>query len=186
MSASGKEPRGSSGGGAYRRLLAGALLSTALLAGLGLWVLAQPAPARPADSVSHASTRQQVKPYMSPSQLPSSQQVSFPAYVNTPTLREAYQFAIDRPDVLMYLPCYCGCGLEAGHRSNLDCFVKGVSEQEGMIFDDHGSGCQTCVDIALDAKGLVAQGKSLPEVRKAIDQAHGEKGPGTDTPLPPA
>ena len=42
----------------------------------------------------------------------------------------AYSFALARPDVLQWLPCYCGCaGIE--HRSNLDCFfvrreVKGT------------------------------------------------------------
>ena len=42
-----------------------------------------------------------------------------------------------------------------------------------------------CVEIARDAKRLVGEGKTLTEIRTYIDQQHGKKGPGTDTPLPP-
>ncbi len=52
---------------------------------------------------------------------------------------KAYQFAIDRPDLLSQVPCYCGCGQDAGHKSNLDCFIK---ERNGdkVLFDRHGAG----------------------------------------------
>lgn len=166
------------------RVLAAAALGTLLVAALGIWVLATSATTP--GSGAHAAGHAPLRDYMGPTQLSGGRPVSLPAYVTTPTLREAYQFALDRPDVLMYMPCYCGCGLEAHHRSNRDCFIKGVDGQGNLVFDDHASGCQTCVDIALDAKQLVAQGKTLPEIRKAIDQNHGQKGPGTDTPLPPA
>lgn len=51
---------------------------------------------------------------------------------------KAYQFALDRPDLLSQVPCYCGCGQEAGHTSNLDCFVKSRNGNE-VTFDDHAS-----------------------------------------------
>jgi hypothetical protein len=111
--------------------------------------------------------------------------VVFPTYV-TADVRDGYEFAIARPDVLGVLPCYCGCGLSSGHTSNLDCFVAGVDRSGAVVMDDHGSGCQTCLDIARDAKTLVTQGRTLPEIRKLIDQRHGDKGPGTDTPKPRA
>ena len=34
----------------------------------------------------------------------------------------AYRFAAANPEILKYIPCYCGCG-EMGHGSNLDCYV---------------------------------------------------------------
>jgi hypothetical protein len=34
----------------------------------------------------------------------------------------AYKFAAEHPEVLGYVPCYCGCE-RGGHRGNDDCFV---------------------------------------------------------------
>lgn len=51
---------------------------------------------------------------------------------------KAYQFAIDHPELLAYIPCYCGCGQEAGHTSNLDCFIKKRNGNE-ITFDDHAA-----------------------------------------------
>ena len=34
----------------------------------------------------------------------------------------AYRFAAEHPEVLGYVPCYCGCE-RSGHRGNDDCFV---------------------------------------------------------------
>lgn len=109
--------------------------------------------------------------------------ISFPEYV-TPAIADAYTFALERPDVLRVLPCYCGCGLNAGHRNNLDCFVLGVDTKGQIAFDDHASYCQTCLDIARDGRDLLAAGKSLPQIRREVDARHGGKGPGTDTPPP--
>ncbi len=116
---------------------------------------------------------------------PGSPAVPFPAFV-TQTVQDGYQFALERPDVLKVLPCYCGCGLNSGHKSNLDCFVNGVDKAGAVVFDDHASFCQTCLDIARDAKGLLAQGKTLPEIRATVDERNSSKGPGTDTPKPVA
>jgi hypothetical protein len=43
-----------------------------------------------------------------------------------PAVLAAYQFAAERPELLKYMPCFCGCGAEGlAHRSNLECFVDG-------------------------------------------------------------
>ncbi|RSK28962.1 hypothetical protein EJF36_19910 [Bacillus sp. HMF5848] len=42
---------------------------------------------------------------------------------------EAYLFAIEHPEVLDYMPCYCGCE-EVGHENTTDCFVDSV---EGAV-----------------------------------------------------
>ncbi|MBA2565871.1 MAG: hypothetical protein H0V09_10700 [Gemmatimonadetes bacterium] len=45
--------------------------------------------------------------------------MTFPARVRQAPaeVREAYEFAAHRPDVLRYVPCFCGCW-RSGHRSN--------------------------------------------------------------------
>jgi hypothetical protein len=94
----------------------------------------------------------------------------------------AYQFAVDRPDVMKWMNCYCGCGDHSGHKSALNCFVQA----SGREFDDHGSNCDVCVGIALDAMTMTEEGRSLSEIRTYIDDSYSDIGPGTDAPLPPA
>ncbi len=38
-------------------------------------------------------------------------------------MRQAYIFAARHPEILDYVPCYCGCGQTDGHVGNTDCFV---------------------------------------------------------------
>jgi hypothetical protein len=37
-------------------------------------------------------------------------------------VRAAYTFAAEHPEILAYVPCYCGCE-NSGHQGNDDCFV---------------------------------------------------------------
>lgn len=48
-----------------------------------------------------------------------------PDYVlNAPEkVQQTYVIASEYPAVLGNVPCYCGCGINNGHKSNLDCFV---------------------------------------------------------------
>jgi len=97
----------------------------------------------------------------------------------------AYAFAVEHPDVLEWLPCYCGCA-GMGHRSNLDCFVQ-RHDASGVAFEEHASACDVCVKTAMLAKAMGAQGSTLLEIRQAVDRAFGSNGaPGTDTPMPAA
>jgi hypothetical protein len=52
-------------------------------------------------------------------------------------VRELYEFAARRPDVLRYMPCFCGCWRE-GHRSNYDCFVDEVHRDGRVDIDRMG------------------------------------------------
>ncbi|PLR83019.1 hypothetical protein CVD25_10050 [Bacillus canaveralius] len=47
-------------------------------------------------------------------------------YTDSKEILEAYQFAVEHPEVLNYMPCYCGCYEEDGHTSNTNCFVDSV------------------------------------------------------------
>ncbi len=51
--------------------------------------------------------------------------------------RELYAFAVDRPDVLRWIPCYCGC-VHDGHASNLDCFVEEILPDRTVRYSMHG------------------------------------------------
>lgn len=111
-----------------------------------------------------------------------------PAFVREAPSRTqaAYAYAIARPDVLRWLPCYCGCG-PIGHRSNLDCFVVArFSAGEPIVFEQHGSYCDVCVETALLADAMLRDGKTLIQVRAAVDAMFGGLAPGTLTELPPA
>ncbi|MGH7550768.1 MAG: PCYCGC motif-containing (lipo)protein [Gemmatimonadota bacterium] len=55
--------------------------------------------------------------------------VQFPAaFAEVPDeIVEAYVFAARHPEVLSYMPCYCGCERETPpHASNYDCFVDAI------------------------------------------------------------
>jgi hypothetical protein len=97
----------------------------------------------------------------------------------------AYAYALERPEVIKWLPCYCGC--EAiGHKNNLDCFVQPREQGSPIVYDEHGAYCWVCIDTALMAKQMIAQGKTLLQVRLAVDREFGAIAPGTPTELPPA
>ena len=96
----------------------------------------------------------------------------------------AYKFALARPDVIGWMPCNCGCAGQ-GHRSNLDCFFDRRESGE-ITFQEHGSFCDICVNTSNLAAKLLGEGKSMAEIRAAVDKTFGGGGHSTDTPLPPA
>jgi hypothetical protein len=53
-------------------------------------------------------------------------------------VRAVYRFAAEHPEVLGYVPCYCGCERE-GHRGNDDCFVAARNTAGDVTqWDPHG------------------------------------------------
>jgi hypothetical protein len=53
-------------------------------------------------------------------------------------VRAAYAFAAEHPEILAYVPCYCGCERQ-GHRGNDDCFVQARSEKGDVTqWEPHG------------------------------------------------
>ena len=109
-----------------------------------------------------------------------------PAFVLvTAQTQEAYAYALYQPQVIKWMPCYCGCG-GMGHRSNLDCYLKPGQAGRRTVFEEHASYCDICVKTTLLAKRMFAEGRSLLEIRMAVDQTFGGAAPGTPTDLPPA
>lgn len=92
-----------------------------------------------------------------------------------------YQLALQYADVLDWIPCYCGCGETAAHRSNLNCFIKERNEDGSVVWDDHGTRCLVCLEIALQSAKLSKEGKSIEEIRTIIDETYQE---GYEAPTP--
>ncbi|WP_424768945.1 PCYCGC motif-containing (lipo)protein [Paenibacillus sp. sgz302251] len=100
-------------------------------------------------------------------------------------IRLVYQIAGQAADLLHWMPCYCGCGESAGHQSNLNCFIKEINEDGSVVWDDHGTRCGVCLDIAVTAAKLKSEGKSDKEIRNYIDETYKEGyADSTDTPMP--
>jgi hypothetical protein len=109
-----------------------------------------------------------------------------PAFTKAdPMTEEAYAYALYHPQVVQWMPCYCGCG-GMGHRSNLDCYLKPAIPGMPTTFEEHASYCDICVKTTLLTKKLISEGRSLREIRAAVDQTFGGAVPGTPTDLPPA
>lgn len=98
-------------------------------------------------------------------------------FYNSATSLEAYRLAPRLVDLLPSLPCYCNCGKASGHKSLKDCFFK-----EDGSFNDHASNCDVCQDEVMDINQWQKEGKSLREIRAAIDEKYQGYGHPTDTP----
>jgi hypothetical protein len=53
-------------------------------------------------------------------------------------VQEAYRYAAAHPEVLQYIPCYCGCE-NVGHRHNADCYVKERHADGRVTFTSHAA-----------------------------------------------
>lgn len=100
-------------------------------------------------------------------------------------MRLVYQVAATASDVLSYMPCYCGCAESANHGSNLNCFVDEIREDGSVVWDDHGTRCLVCLEIAVQSVQMKQDGKSMTEIRTFIDEQYKEGyAEPTDTPMP--
>ena len=101
-------------------------------------------------------------------------------------IQATYKFAAEHPEVLRYIPCFCGCD-KSGHRSSEDCFVKSRAKNGDVTeWNDHGMACAMCIAVAERAKQMCEKGAPLPEVRADIERRYGQiTGERTPTPLPP-
>ena len=63
--------------------------------------------------------------------------VVWPAFVTAagPEVRRLYEFQITHGELMRYMPCFCGCGQNAGHRNNRDCYVKQVNADGSVVLD---------------------------------------------------
>ena len=103
----------------------------------------------------------------------------------TEDVRLSYAYAVDHPEVLRHIPCFCGCGESEGHQSVLDCFVAGHDLFGRVRYKDHGVSCRLCVAVVRETSDRLAAGASLPAVRAEIDRLFSPYANwATDTPHP--
>lgn len=76
--------------------------------------------------------------------------------------REAYTVAARIPDVLDGLFCHCDCHERDGLRSLLECFEE-----------EMGTTCAICQNQAVAAGEMRAAGKTLAQIRAALDRRWG-------------
>ena len=98
------------------------------------WAIAQ-APSKKTPPESSPSAQAPARVKMPP--LPSP---GYPPPRPVDHTRAVYEFAAQHPEVLKYVPCYCGCEAE-GHPHNESCFVKSRDPQGNVTaWDIHGYG----------------------------------------------
>jgi hypothetical protein len=108
-----------------RRLL---LILTAAALGAGLALAQTPARKTPPAA---ASGRVSMPPIPNPGFAPGRP---------VDQTRAVYEFAGQHPEILKYVPCYCGCE-STGHPHNESCFVKRRDGQGNVLeWDSHGYG----------------------------------------------
>jgi hypothetical protein len=102
-------------------------------------------------------------------------------------VQAAYRFAAEHPEILSYVPCFCGCE-RAGHQGNEDCFVKARNAKGDVTeWDPHGLDCAVCLDVATEAMQMHRSGANVRDIRAAIEKKWASPSAGhTHTPAPPA
>jgi hypothetical protein len=103
-------------------------------------------------------------------------------------MRATYEFAARHPEVMRYMPCFCGCE-RGGHQDNHDCFVTSRGADDKVTgWETHAIGCEICVSVAQQALQMHNSGASVSAIRDAIEKKYAglvaERGNHTPTPMP--
>jgi hypothetical protein len=70
-------------------------------------------------------------------ELPPLPMNPYPAPRPQDVIQAVYTFAARHPEVLHYVPCFCGCQ-RSGHKDNDDCFIQGRERGGRPVWDAHG------------------------------------------------
>jgi hypothetical protein len=135
---------------------------------------------------SHTVTASMTPPKGAVGPLPPLPRVGFAPARPMEVVQQVFEFAARHPEVLAYVPCYCGCE-QLGHKGNHDCFVKSRSANGNVTeWEAHGIGCAICLDVGREAMLLFNSGASVTSIRAAIEARYGGHFPSsTPTPQPP-
>lgn len=93
-----------------------------------------------------------------------------------------YQAVAEHQDLLEHIPCYCGCNDSVGHEHNYHCFIHDTKDTGAVVWDDHATRCQVCLDIAVESIVEYDNGKTINEIRDEIDGKYEGKGYPESTP----
>jgi len=116
--------------------------------------------------------------------------LTLPAYQlprSEAVVRATYKFAAEHPEVLTYVPCFCGCE-QSGHKGNEDCFVKTRAKNGDVTaWNDHGMVCPMCLGVAELSMRMFNMGKPVREIRAEVESAFAHMSDTrTPTPQPPS
>ena len=101
---------------------------------------------------------------------PPLQLPSYPLARSPEVITATYRFAAEHPEILSYIPCFCGCE-RGGHRGNEDCFVQKRGPNGDVTeWTEHGMECSVCLDVAQQAMQMHASGASVRDIRAAVEQ----------------
>ncbi len=149
-----------------------------------------PSASAPAQATPAAISKAETLAKLGPRDQASFPPIPFQGY-QPPRSKEvitaAYEFAAEHPEVLSYIPCFCGCE-NAGHGGNHDCFVRSRNTAGDVVeWDEHGVECAVCIDVANRSRQMHASGASVRDIRAAVDKEFAPVYPGKmATPAPPA
>ncbi len=82
-------------------------------------------------------------------------------YAAFPRVAQTYTMVAEIPQVIDGIYCYCACSEHSGHYSLLDCYK-----------DAHAARCDVCLSEASMAYRMLQDGKSLDDIRLAIDRLY--------------
>jgi|SRR5215211_3977927 len=179
----------------FNPLIAGAIVVAVV--GVGALFLtrgtdeAASAAAQSSDANPAAVARAEANAKLGPRKHASLPPIPFQGYApprSAEVITAAYRFAADHPEILSYVPCFCGCE-RSGHGANHDCFVKQRAENGDVVaWDEHGVECAVCIDVANRSRQMFESGASVRDIRAAVDKEFGANAPGAHmpTPKPPA
>ena len=104
----------------------------------------------------------------------------------TQVVAQVFRFAAEHPEILAYVPCFCGCD-HMGHKGNDDCFVKTrAANGDVLAWEPHGTECQVCIDVGQQAMQMYSSGASVRDIRAAVEKRFaGQYQNHTPTPQPP-
>ena len=98
-------------------------------------------------------------------------------------IQSIYLAVAQNKKLLESLPCYCGCGTEANHKNNYDCFISENKENGHIVWDDHGTKCGVCLEIAAQSILDLNDGRTTEKIRAKVDEKY-KNGYAKPTPTP--
>ena len=139
-----------------------------------------------AEVVARAAAMARLGPHKQ-ANLPPIPFAAYPPPRSPEVVTAAYKFAAEHPEILSYVPCFCGCE-RSGHTGNTDCFVRQRAANGDVVaWDEHGIECAVCIDVANRSRQMFESGASVRDIRAAIDKEFGGARPSSmPTPHPPA
>ena len=115
--------------GLSRGRIIGGIVLVAVVLSVGMVLLARRAPQEGPITVTASGDRLH--------RVPAGDLPAFAASESS-LVQTAYRYAAAHPEVLQYIPCYCGCEM-VGHRHNGDCYIHAAHADGTITFTSHGA-----------------------------------------------